>query len=645
MPRLLLFFLTASLFCCTLLHAQSFTFADTYPTNNVDSLENWLKTHPKPTVERLKNLIRLEKTYIWGYSDLIGSKLHEIRLLNAKLKMPIGSACELYIRGITKKSNNELGDASIYFINALRNFTTLQDTAAMIHVYCILVQNATQNYAQGTKSKSQLPEEYLKNAQKLATSYKDIHTQILLKHTILIHNYARAFQGGQDQKREFGRLVNESLQFIQTHKGRCDYARVSFEIMNSIHYYLEGRIENALRVLKKILVLSKPTQASLQIATNFNIGEAYYRLENDREAASYYAKAVSISQSTPQLAKKNYPELYYNYYTTLTSLGEYKTANIFADSAHIHLRRALNEKNEKNRLELETRYQTTEKQKQIAELRLQQEQTENRNRFVLTLLGIAVVVALALGYLGLRLRQANTQLRQLTQVRDQLFGIVAHDLRRPLFAFQNLSQLIHFYLRKKDYAAIEEVSANINESGVKLQQMLDNLVAWAMSQGEVLPYQPTDVVVGQEVNEIVELYKAVYVLKKVNFEVAIPPDLVAYADLNGFRVIVRNLIDNSTKALPDSGYLRITGRVLDSAQAELTFTDNAGGLSPSLLTAIERVFAAPHKAQIGADGLGMGLVMVARFVQRNGGRISVESHEGKGTTFRVRLKPAPKSAL
>ncbi len=268
---------------------------------------------------------------------------------------------------------------------------------------------------------------------------------------------------------------------------------------------------------------------------------------------------------------------------------------------------------------------------------LQEQQTENRNRFVLTLLGIFAVVAIVLGYSGLRLRQANTQLRHLTHVRDQFFGIVAHDLRRPMFAFQNIKALVSFHLRKQNYAAIEKLSIALDESGLRLQKMLDNLVAWAMSQQETLPYQPQNLPICERVQTIVDLYSGVNLLKNVRFTVDIPETLTAYADPNGFDLIVRNLIDNSFKALSKEGHLRIKARLTENQQILLIFEDNAGGMSAEVLATIQSVFDAPERAQIGEKNMGMGLIMVGRFVKRNRGRIQVESIAGQGTTFRIEL--------
>jgi len=92
-------------------------------------------------------------------------------------------------------------------------------------------------------------------------------------------------------------------------------------------------------------------------------------------------------------------------------------------------------------------HQLAEKQKQIAELKLQQTQTENRNRLISILLGITVVVVAAFSFLGLRLRQANTRLQQLTQAREYFLGIVAHNVRRPLSSYHGMAEMVNDALK------------------------------------------------------------------------------------------------------------------------------------------------------------------------------------------------------
>ncbi len=399
------------------------------------------------------------------------------------------------------------------------------------------------------------------------------------------------------------------------------------------HYYRQDHAASYV-VIKEILTRLKPDQPYMIMMYTLN-------LANECEFLGRYDERLALCQKIAGqirvYSKNTHPYDYLNLYISFKEetdrRGRYREASSYGDSIVMMQDTIYNMERKQKLIE----FQAENKQKQIAELTLQKAQTQNRNRFILTLLGIAVVAALVFGLLGMRLRRANARLQHLTQVRDQFFGIVAHDLRRPMFAFQNIKALVSFHLRKQNYAAIETLSVALDESGVRLQKMLDNLVAWAMSQQETLPYQPDNLRIRERVQAIVDLYAGVNLLKNVRFVVDIPEMLTVYADPNAFDLVVRNLIDNSFKALSNKGHLQITARLSENQQVLLVFEDNADGMSAEVLATVQSVFDAPERAQIGEKNMGMGLIMVGRFVKRNRGCINVESVAGQGTTFRILL--------
>ncbi|AEI49740.1 sensor histidine kinase [Runella slithyformis] len=598
-------------------HAQHFTFSDTYPTNNVDSLENWLKTHPQLTEERLKNLIRLERTY--GYMFLNRLKRHttEITRLSQRLNHPVGKIFGEHQNSATIKDK----------LKILGKFEALKDTSGIIYVLTSLVYS---NYDVTLLEKGDryAAKNYLLRAKQLLSARFNPHDYL---DVVGSEHFFLAGKPDGDNKAII-RLIKAALHLCENNP-QYQYAVNLFKGFLAVTYYYQQDYAASYALNKAILARLKPDQINEIITRTQN-------LANDCEFLGRYDERLALSRKVAKLIRYNpntydpfdLLNLYISFKEEMARRGRYKEALSYADSI-IMIQDTIYVREREQKL---IEFQAENKQKQIAELTLEQVKTANRNRFILTLLGIAVVVALVLGYLGLRLRQANTHLHNLTKARDQLFGIVAHDLRRPMYAFQGIKALIGFHLRRQNYTAIEQLSVAIDESGVRLQKMLDNLVAWAMSQQESLPYEPEPLPVYERVQDIVDLYAGVNILKNVRFEIVVDKNLMAYVDPNAFDLIVRNLIDNSFKALSQAGNLRISAKV-QSPAIVLEFTDDAGGIPARKAAVIQRVFDAPQKAQIGQDGMGMGLITVGRFVKRNRGSISVRSVEGKGTTFEVRL--------
>ncbi len=616
------------------LRAQTFTFADTYPTNNLDSLENWVKTHPQPTEERLKNLIRLTRTYGWSHPDNVKPHTAEIERLAADQHHSAATAF-VKLNKISLSQRNEKDYKTL--LETKKECTSLQDTS--VFIYCLVKLIYYSNDDSGLKTgNTELAHRQLAELEQIFTTYHNEHDYLLYSGA----KFMLLFGKPNSNYAQLQTMLQKQISISQNNPPYA-YALNVLESDLAITYYYQNKYEASYQTNKRILNRLKKQELSERIRVMTNMA-------NDCEFTGRYDERIRLNEEALSLIRKNYkkPNLSYisNIYLSLKEewfrKEAYKKAALYADSV-IQLSDTLTKAYySQSLLDLQEKYQTVEKQKQIANLTLQQTQTENRNHLILILLGIAVVAAIAFGFLGMRLRQANARLQRLTQARDQFFGIVAHDLRRPMFAFQNIKALVSFHLRKQNYAAIEKLSIALDESGIRLQKMLDNLVAWAMSQQETLPYQPQNLGLRERVQTIVDLYSGVNLLKNVRFTVDIPETLTAYADPNGFDLIVRNLIDNSFKALSKEGHLRITARHSENQDILLIFEDNAGGMTAEVLATVQSVFDAPERAQIGEKNMGMGLIMVGRFVKRNRGRIQVQSIAGQGTTFRIGLpKDAP----
>lgn len=614
-------------------YAQQFTYGDTNPTSNLDSLKNWLKTHPQPTVERLKNLIRVERTLPHLYPENMGEYMPEIKALSAHLHSPSGQAAYSLLTARDYLIADKRFLAFEGLQKAYNAFLKLKDTTGIIQTSTGLV---SVNYDFHNKQIGDhlSAEEYLKKAENLHRIHQNEHDSF----SILL---ARIHCERAKPAPDYTTLLNYSLAILHTCESSPEFAYGWIHAMNwiSVCYYSLSNYQKAYQINQQILKHLKPDQVSLRIRFMDIQSLVCLQLGRHKERLRICEEELVLFKKLKKPSRQTHYQLYNALQDEYARLKDYKKAYACMQELVFVNRDLADAQQSELLLELTKRYQTAEKQKQIAELTLQKTQTESRNRLILILLGVTIAAAIAFGFLGLRLRRANTRLQHLTQTREQLFGMVAHDLRRPMFAFQNIKALVSFHLRKHNYTAIETLSVALDESGIRLQKMLDNLVAWAMSQQEKLPYQPQNIPVSERVQTIVDLYSGVNMLKNVHFEVNIPEKLSTYADPNAFDLIVRNLIDNSFKALAKDGNLRISAYI-EANEVQLLFEDNAAGMSAATVAIIQRVFDAPEKAQIGENGMGMGLTMVGRFVKRNRGRIKVESETGKGTIFRIMLPTA-----
>jgi signal transduction histidine kinase len=117
----------------------------------------------------------------------------------------------------------------------------------------------------------------------------------------------------------------------------------------------------------------------------------------------------------------------------------------------------------------------------------------------------------------------------------------------------------------------------------------------------------------------------------------ITTDIIAYYDDFMIKTVARNLITNAVKFTPFGGFIRITGRQVNQ-NIEISIEDNGVGIKPDDLTKLFRIDQ--NHSTIGTSnetGTGLGLILCKEFVEKNGGKIWVESTYGSGSTFHFTL--------
>ena len=116
-----------------------------------------------------------------------------------------------------------------------------------------------------------------------------------------------------------------------------------------------------------------------------------------------------------------------------------------------------------------------------------------------------------------------------------------------------------------------------------------------------------------------------------------PQDLMAFADVQMVQTILRNLINNAIKFTPEKGAIAVTARRVEDG-IEVAVTDNGVGMTAEK---VERLFHLEEKTSTmgtgGESGTGLGLHLCKELVEKNGGKITIESAVGKGSTFKFTL--------
>jgi two-component system, OmpR family, sensor kinase len=235
------------------------------------------------------------------------------------------------------------------------------------------------------------------------------------------------------------------------------------------------------------------------------------------------------------------------------------------------------------------------------------------------------------------LARRNAELARSIERRDQILGVVAHDLRNPLNVISLASRLLDdsrlsgtlSEAQQKALARIRSSTefmtrlvgdlldhASIESASLKLNRKLSDLVP--IFQGSVA--KNADAAVGKKL--------------RIELEVRAKP-LPIYADCDRVNQILDNLIGNAIKFSPPEGLITIT---IDRAGTNCitAIRDEGPGIPPNELTLVFEPFRRGASSKL-ESGAGLGLTISRALIEAHGGRIWVESEPGRGTVFFLSL--------
>ncbi|MFT5668311.1 MAG: PAS domain S-box-containing protein [Vicingaceae bacterium] len=233
------------------------------------------------------------------------------------------------------------------------------------------------------------------------------------------------------------------------------------------------------------------------------------------------------------------------------------------------------------------------------------------------------------------LRESEKQLRALNATKDKLFSIIAHDLRSPLVNTVGLSEL--FIENDIDFEESKKYMRILNSSAKNTLILLTNLLDWAKFQTGQLRFNPEKLLFSEIILETIALNKSLAETKNIALGYISSDEMEVYADPNMVKTVLRNLISNAIKFTNIGGDIRVSAG-LKQKHVEITVSDDGIGMNAEKHIALFDITSA--KTTVGtADeyGSGLGLVLCKEFVEKNDGKIWVESEEGKGSDFKFTL--------
>lgn len=208
----------------------------------------------------------------------------------------------------------------------------------------------------------------------------------------------------------------------------------------------------------------------------------------------------------------------------------------------------------------------------------------------------------------------------------ELAGMVGHDLRNPLTSIKNAS-----YIIKKKYhvpdSKVEEMFGIIDNSIEYSNKIVSDLLDYSRAVHlDFMECTPKSLL--KEALSMIKMPNNVELIDNTD-------DTKMNVDITKMVRVFINLIRNALEALSIGGFLEISSRE-DNGEITFSFKDNGQGISKEDLS---KIFNPLFTTK--AQGMGFGLSISKRFVEAHGGRISVKSILGVGTTFTLTIPKQP----
>jgi two-component system, sporulation sensor kinase E len=219
-----------------------------------------------------------------------------------------------------------------------------------------------------------------------------------------------------------------------------------------------------------------------------------------------------------------------------------------------------------------------------------------------------------------QLRKSDT-----LSVIGELAAGIAHEIRNPMTALKGFIQLLEENITKEHPMYYQVITSEL----ARIDSIINEFLILAKPQAT--KFQEKNL--NQILKETVDLLSAQAVLYNVQFITDIDSTLpLVFCEPNQLKKVFINIIKNAIEVMPFGGNITITTRKLEKECVQISIHDEGAGIPKEKIKKLGEPFFTTKE-----QGTGLGLTVSYRIINEHQGKITIESEEGKGTTFYIEL--------
>ena len=366
--------------------------------------------------------------------------------------------------------------------------------------------------------------------------------------------------------------------------------------------------------------------------------------ENYSEAKEKAFKAYQMGKDTRKFNR--IMDAAFNLYDASKALGKIDKALHYHEEYARYKDSVQREQNSQQVQALKTNFEIRQKEYENKELehqnrlnQLEIKQQKSKTFIIGIILFFAILIGLVLFLLNRKLKNKNRtisrqkeELGKANSMKDNMFSIIAHDLRGPV---GNLNSLLEFldYESAKDKEDYDHTLKIVQDSASSTYTLLENLLTWARQQKNEIVFDPDYQNINTLVEKVVFLKEPAAQNKKIKLVHNAEGELKARFDYEMIHLVMRNLVDNAIKFTPEEGEVKIEADMKDD-KLEVAVSDSGMGIKEEVKEKLfDKYKLHTTRGTKNEKGSGLGLKLCHEFITKHAGELKIESKEGEGSTF------------
>ncbi|QHT67171.1 sensor histidine kinase [Rhodocytophaga rosea] len=662
--------------------------------SKIDSLENVLRSTADDTLK-----VELLYKIVWQHSlsggnpETANHYIDQLCSLSQTLNYPLGNAYCLDLRGVRARNISEYGEALSFHKKALKIAQDINNEKlkAITHNNIGVVyrrfndyQNALYHHLEALKIAEKIQDKY--NISTAVNSIGNIYFS-MKEYSKALNYFAKGLEQAKEMQNSVGIAINlnniggvyeslgeytkalthytESLTINQA-LGNTKGIAICFNDLGTVHLKMNNTAL-ALKFYKAARNMNEKIGDKKYLSANYiNLGLAYKANREYNQAYINLKKGLDMALHIG--AKEEIQDAYASLSETYSLSGDYKMALFYNHKAAAYKDSLLNEHNQETIARMQSLFDIEQKEAQINLLETEKyiKEDQLRNQRILTIaLVIGLVFILILFGIVYRnnhnrkqlnrilayqnaailhqkdtLDLKNQELTRLSEEKNDLMGVVAHDLRSPLsriFGLANVMQLESDNLNssQKEYIKL------IGKTAGHLNEMIAKILDINAIDAKKINLEMQLVNVSRLLQETVNNFEEAASKKNIKFICHYAPgEHQAKLDWVYATQVLENLISNAIKFSPANKSVFISlQEVQDTIEIEIK--DQGPGFvpedMPKLFGRFQKLSAQPTA---GEDSTGLGLSIVKKYMEAMQGEVACHSNPGQGASFTLTFRKA-----